>query len=166
MKKRILALALAGTTAFSMFGGLNVFAGVTKGDVYSSYDPTFVTYIYSETSATVAINNDASLPFSVETVMDFEDVMETEIADSTIYLYDFYDNYIDTKDYSVAKVEAALDSEAPKAELAKILADDKKDDAWHSVSYEEEYGERRTIRKDIVDAWEDFLDGVSLDPAD
>ena len=26
MKKRILALALAGTTAFSVFGGLNVFA--------------------------------------------------------------------------------------------------------------------------------------------
>ena len=28
MKKRILALALAGTTAFSVFGGLNVFAAV------------------------------------------------------------------------------------------------------------------------------------------
>ena len=41
MKKRILALALAGTTAFSVFGGLNVFAAVAD---YEEYTPVKIAF--------------------------------------------------------------------------------------------------------------------------
>ena len=154
MKKRILALALAGTTAFSMFGGLNVFA-TTTDDVYESYKAA--TVVVEE--GTITIDTADFSDYSFDTAMDYDDVIETPVVDGVVYLYDFYDDYVDTKNYSVAKVEAALDSEDPEAALAAILGEG-------TVVNETGYGERRTIRKDVVGAWESFLDEISLDTDD
>ena len=49
MKKRILALALAGTTAFSVFGGLNVFAVNYGDEAYEAYKPVILTIKDDET---------------------------------------------------------------------------------------------------------------------
>ena len=63
MKKRILALALAGTTAFSVFGGLNVFAA-TASDAYAPYTPVkmeFKSTPNTDGSDAIVVTNGASI---------------------------------------------------------------------------------------------------------
>ena len=52
MKKRILALALAGTTAFSVFGGLNVFAVNDDGE-YEAYTPVVLTFKVADAASNI-----------------------------------------------------------------------------------------------------------------
>ena len=63
MKKRILALALAGTTAFSVFGGVNAFAA-TASDAYAPYTPVkmkFKSDPNTDGNAAIVVTNGTSI---------------------------------------------------------------------------------------------------------
>ena len=96
MKKRILALALAGTTAFSVFGGLNVFAAKTVDDVYG--DEVYKTYAGTEitwtngTSVTIAGEEFTG----DEKFADFEAALDKMVFDKeatielgNVYMFDY-----------------------------------------------------------------------------
>lgn len=146
MKKRLLALALAGTTAFSVFGGLTAFAS-TEDDVYASYN------LYDLTTGKLVADAD-----DFETVMDIEDIMDTEVVDGVVYLYDFFEVFADAG-YDVEDFEEFEEGENADTVIAKFGGLDGKD-------YDYGEGDRRSIRKDIISAWDEFIDGISKDLAD
>ena len=83
MKKRILALALAGTTAFSMFGGLNVFAVTEDADAFQGKNYPAYT------------NPTANLTFAAVSQAPHKDLIVTDAySDVTVepgyyYLFDY-----------------------------------------------------------------------------
>ena len=125
MKKRILALALAGTTAFSMFGGLNVFAMSSDSDEFETYTAVSVDYQYDAATGKGALG-DHKTPYTstsmISTVMTFDEAMEENVEAGTVYLYNFYDSHIAADRYTVANVKTALGEEDSVSALAKILA--------------------------------------------
>ena len=127
MKKRILALALAATTAFSMLGsGLSASAaGIDKwttGDI-SNYAPKTLTVDYK---AAVDEVSDAEAVFKYGgeeiDITDFvlattyEDAVDYEVTNEVPYLYD----YIDNDKVMWADVEDAV-NEGDAVALAKLL---------------------------------------------
>jgi len=147
MKKRLLALALAGTTAFSVFGGFSAFAS-TEDDVYDSY----TMYDLSAPGALVADAED------FETVMDFEDIMDTEVVDGVVYLYDFFEAFADAG-YKVADFEEFEEGENADTVIAGFGGIK----GGYDGTYDYGEGDRRSIRKEIIAAWDEFAEGISLD---
>ena len=88
MKKRILALALAGTTAFSVFGGLNVFAAYSWDTATPAYDDNF-----KGIAASVAptLTDSGFANFADIQKISFEDVTADgfEYAADTYYVADW-----------------------------------------------------------------------------
>ena len=98
MKKRILALALAGTTAFSVFGGLNVFAK-TPDEAYDRRGVNTISVV-SGTGIVVTIDGDTPIVLkssdseydSYKTVAEalvFESGADVAIEKDKIYLMDY-----------------------------------------------------------------------------
>ena len=99
MKKRILALALAGTTAFSVFGGLNVFAALPESaeDPFVTYAAVRVekgaTYLESKNKNLAGISEDGIIDTKAEVqvlwdALNADDTSEV-IVDNSVYLYDY-----------------------------------------------------------------------------
>ena len=137
MKKRILALALAGTTAFSVFGGLNVFAAANdEVDAYKSTAPgtthgeyTTVTLALKQSDGTLKIGGTELDASSWDTfkaavgklVLDPADT----VAKDSVYLYDYApDDKTDTEDFE--ELEDILDTIADMDDFAEdgIYAED------------------------------------------
>ena len=103
MKKRILALALAGTTAFSVFGGLSASAALVEG-AYTAYAGSANTIVYAASGTTFTFKTtteSAGKPISESTsdiadwkaalkLLSFENYDEATIAQKdTIYMMDY-----------------------------------------------------------------------------
>lgn len=156
MKKRILALALAGTTAFSMFGGLNVFAAIDDYKTGDMYTAPVVSYDKTATS----VSPDMS---AWDTTFDAEEAIENGVSTGTVYVYDFIDSWVDTTKYDMSSIENALTDDDATA-LITILASKSGEDA-DEVEPETGYGSYVSFRRAIVTAYEKFLKGV-VNPGD
>lgn len=173
MKKRILALALAGTTAFSMFGGLNVFAMSSDSDKFETYTAVSMNYQYDATTGKGALG-DHKTPYTstsmINTVMTFDEAMEENVEAGTVYLYDFYDSHIATDRYTVANVKTALGEEDSLSAMAKILANGlttaSADYNFEDIVYENGIGKAGSIRRAVYVAFSDFVDETSTSYGD
>ena len=123
MKKRILALALAGTTAFSVFGGLNVFAATQDAlpgdatDEFVSYEAIAIStdtygYIILAPQIGSMVEEYVNTPADVEIFNNALSSASTSatIENGYIYLYDYEVKGANTaaKDANVAAFKAAV----------------------------------------------------------
>ena len=108
MKKRILALALAGTTAFSMFGGLSVSAASYTTDEYEGYSAVVVNVSGTNTITADGVNvakDDMVDLFD----LTWDDALDTAVVADTVYAYDWYD-YAYNSSKALAALEDAITS--------------------------------------------------------
>ena len=172
MKKRILALALAATTAFSMFGASLSVSAINKwttGDI-DNFAPKVLTvdYVKGEVDGKGNPTKDASAVFKYNgkeiDITDFvmastyADAIEYEVSTDAPFLYDFVDE--STTDW--ADVEAAVEA-GDTVKLAKLLgvADNTADDVTIDVSTDTTY--RRSFRKDLETKFADFVKNGVID---
>ena len=148
MKKRILALALAGTTAFSVFGALNVAAATHKTDASEIYSGMYKFY-----DARKGFEGAADF----ELVVEFDEAMDTIVEDNVIYLYDFFEVFSDAG-YEVEDFES--DEKTPDEVFGELVP------SKEANPYEFGDGDRRSFRADLIDAWDEFIADLSLEVAD
>lgn len=172
MKKRILALALAGTTAFSVFGALNVSAarhGADTTEQYNAYEMIEDIVINGTGDAKwVTVDGESILDTPVYLGMDFDDVMDEAVASGTVYFYDFLDDlndYLD-EDYDESDVEKALDADYEAETSRNTAALLQVNIGKNGLPFETESGDKKSIRRAVVDAFEEFIDTTSFDAAD
>ena len=166
MKKRILALALAATTAFSMFGASLSVSAIDKwesGNI-ANFAPKTLTVDYTKADS----NNDASAVFEYNgkeiDITDFvmastyADAIEYEVSSDVPFLYDF----VDESKTDWADVEAAVEA-GDAVKLAKLLgvADETQTDVVIRVSKDTTY--RRSFRKDLEAKFADFQKNGVID---
>ena len=166
MKKRILALALAATTAFSMFGASLSVSAINKwttGDI-SKFAPKPLTVDYIKATDDV----DASAVFEyggkeidiTDFVMasTYADAIEYEVSNDVPFLYD----YVDESKTDWADVEAAVES-GDSVKLAQLLgvADNTANDVTINITKDTTY--RRSFRKDLEAKFADFVKNGIVD---
>ncbi len=172
MKKRILALALAGTTAFSVFGGLNVFAK-TPDEAFSSDNYKEVTVTFSDGKFSFATDAGAVKPrppidaFNTD-ALTYDDVMDTAVENYTdtygnIYLYDFYLSTFDSTDMDQDDITTAI-GEAAEGKEWKALGTAMKKAGITAVTPDTGRGITGTLRREITSAFDDLKEDVISDP--
>jgi len=149
MKKRLLALALAGTTAFSVFS-MTAFAGSHDADEkFNAAAYTKVAKIVSTgTAVTAPVYKDVEW---AGLTVDFEEVMDETVVAGTVYMYDFIAAVGDGTGKDMDDVVEVIDTEKS---FAKLLG---------AATYNSEkgYGEYASIRREITDAFAELQDTVA-----
>ena len=187
MKKRILALALAGTTAFSVFGGLNVFAA-DPAEKYVEYDvannkiewdstnlkvtvSASPSYTLDDSSATtidtyqdalsaLVFDTDATVSNGKVYMMDYEVKADAD-ADAFEELYALIDNILAADDFNDVQKPDEADKYSSRTEVKTAL------DAAFKACYGDATftlystnGDYKSDRRAVCDEFEKFADGI------
>ncbi|MBR6790867.1 MAG: hypothetical protein IKM31_08395 [Oscillospiraceae bacterium] len=155
MKKRILALALAGTTAFSVFSmgvsALEVDEHVTD-ELVAAADVALTTAGGKLFVGGTEITKENYGKYTWFNTDDADVAVDEGVEAKTIYVYDFVESL--SIDYDVEDLEEALDkafTEGKFGDLVEILDAHGGKLAW---DYDSDF------RDDVLDIWDDFVDNV------
>ena len=182
MKKRILALALAGTTAFSVFGGLNVFAALegayvaTEADNQSiSFSASAYTVTYGD-GVTKTLNSRATIADwkAALAALSFEDYDEATVAqEGTVYMMDYGLENFDNKDALVALIDAVVSGQQADTNTTVSDFDADEDtttlyDEFHALigeTFTKQTGDSNSMKTRIavMEQFETFYDNEFLD---
>ena len=167
MKKRILALALAGTTAFSVFGGLNVFAK-TPDEAFDANDYKQVTVGFNGSDLSFKVGKNTVKPVidAFETdALTFDDVMAETVENyddsyGYIYLYDFYFPTFDTTDMDQEDINDIISAADTSNQAWNRLKKGMTNAGIKKVAYDTGKGATGSLRRDITNAFNDLQDNV------
>lgn len=147
MKKRILALALAAATAFSMFGA-SLSVGAEAYDAYKPYTPVDVGTLKKEDASKLTETNKEAADTLADQII-FASSDTTEISSEVVYAYD-YNSAALTE--AKTKAQAYLNNPNKKTYTAfKTAADALADAKVKGVAYPEASVDRIAAYKAVVD---------------
>src|SRR5699024_7047418 len=92
------------------------------------------------------------------TVSDFDAIMDEEVRNGVVYLYDYYYD----KSYPASVDADEFADDWADGTLADTLEATTTDKDGKGVIYPESGYSYRSVRGEVLDAWEDFLDDLGI----